>query len=128
MTDLDKVIRAKEYCLAHDFCESDCPYDGECAAREFALDHDVLALLKEMQAAGKPDRLIPPSAIDKPSVRVMWMRGADLVMAVRDDETQEDAEDRLLEQLADAGVDLIGWNAAQTSLDTYDVGEAGEDD
>ena len=128
MTDLDKVIRAKEYCMAHDFCESDCPYDGECAAREFALDHDVLALLKEKQAGGKPEWLIPPSEREEPPRKVLWMGGADLCMAVRDDETQEDAEDRLLEQLADAGVDLIGWNAAQTSLDTYVDGEAGEDD
>lgn len=72
--------------------------------------------------------LIPPSEREEPPRKVLWMGGADLCMAVRDDETQEDAEDRLLEQLADAGVDLIGWNAAQTSLDTYVDGEAGEDD
>lgn len=47
MPDLKKAIEALEHCIQDD-CEG-CPYDGVCRNRLYALDNDILALLREQE-------------------------------------------------------------------------------
>ncbi len=51
MPDRKKVITAIERCSrwTEDDCNG-CPYDGECMKRPYALESDVLALLREQEA------------------------------------------------------------------------------
>ena len=50
-------------------------------------------------------------------MRVLYMGGADLCIPVRDGETQEEAEDRLIDLLDSVGVYLFGWNAGLTEIE-----------
>jgi len=49
MIDREKVIRGLECCEKANNC-GNCPYDGECAKRGFALTRDAIALLREQDA------------------------------------------------------------------------------
>ena len=116
MTDREKVIKALECCLSRapgDWCPDECPYtkDGapSCCGQD-AMLADAIAQLKIITS---------PSNMEEPAKRILWMNSATLCMAMKDGETQEDAEDRILEQLEDAGVDLIGWDDDGTRIMTW---------
>ena len=48
MIDREKVIKALECCEKANNC-GNCPYDGECTKRDFALTRDAIALLREQE-------------------------------------------------------------------------------
>ena len=49
MTKREKVIKGIEHCIGDHKIDNcvDCPYDGECAVRLYALEEDTIALLRE---------------------------------------------------------------------------------
>jgi len=48
MPDREKVIKGLECCEKANNC-GNCPYDGECAKRGFALTRDAIVLLREQE-------------------------------------------------------------------------------
>ena len=60
MPDKTAVIAALEHCMADSGCHG-CPYDGVCRTTPFALERDVLELLKveplRPRARGRVERI-----------------------------------------------------------------------
>lgn len=60
--------------------------------------------------------------------RTLYMKSAGLLIDMRDGETQEDAEDRLIETLESLDVRLLGWKNDEVEIDEWDDDEWDDDD